>query len=959
MPHPCLCRNVLLFCLLISGSRCCADDWPMWRYDAGRTAQSMETLPADLQLLWTRKLPPLKPAYRNARLQFDAGYEPVVAGKTLFVGSSRNDRLTAYNTETGAERWRFYTDGPIRLAPVVWQDKVYFGSDDGYLYCLDTAQGKLIWKFRAVPSTRKVIGNGRLISLWPLRGGPVISQGTIYFAAGVWPFEGIFIYAIDAATGKQIWLNDHTGYIYGQHPHNTEAFGGITPQGYLVVSGNDLIVPCGAAFPATLDLKTGKLKQFALPKEGRLPGGWFSAEGKARRRGKEAPEPAKIVFDKDINTARHEDDQRQGPGEKGVRTSIVVNDREFKFEEKIEGVAGTIHSMIAADGKLFVVTKQGTISCLGQRNGKVINHELPAVNIKKKDDSEKATSELVRNTKVQNGYGLILGIEDITTIDQLLNQTNMNLIAVDKDARKVAILRRQLDERGLYGTRISLKVADPLIYEFPPYLASLVVCDKGIVPEGDAGKQFLERIYQSLRPYGGKIYFPVSNPDIAAAEMSQLIHFRPVGGDWRFNKKYAMLTRSGKLPGATNYTGTWSSPDQLVRAPLGVLWFGDEVSQFKRAPQPFFVDGVMISYDKAWRGYPSGERPPYKLVPPIYSDIYTGRQFSKEEMAAKIATLPKLDITQKQLYNYRPPYQKENFPPEKADVGMRINPLTGKKEPRNIVKNYGCDGGVDYGLMFTVRSGNAAFYDKKIESGTIHISGPRSGCTNSIIPAGGLLNVPYYYQGCTCSYPLPVGLSMFSLPETHEQWMVWGKGNPKEIQRIGINFGAPGDRVTHGGTLWLEYPLNGGPSPTLDIEVLPKDCKTYYHHSLWITGGNGWPWVVASGIEGASSIRLKNLKPGSYTVRLYFAEPKNIQAGERLFDVTLQGKKVLADFDVTKQSGGKMRAIVKEFSGISSNGELNISLHAIKGKAIISGFELIAEGLPGEPVTTLKSRVIN
>ena len=937
-----------------------AEDWPMWRHDAGRTASSEEKLPENLQVLWRRELPPLKPAYRNSRLQFDAGYEPVVYKKMLYVGSSLNDRLSAYETETGVECWRFYANGPIRLAPVVWEDKVYVGSDDGCLYCLDAHHGKLIWKFRAVPSTREVIGNGRLISLWPLRGGPVVSNGVVYFAAGVWPFEGIFIYALDAKTGKRIWLNDRTGYIYGQHPHDTEAFGGVTPQGYLVVSGNNLIVPCGAAFPATFDLKTGRLKEFSLPKAGRLPGGWFSAQGKALRRGKQGPEPESIVFDKGVNTARHEDDLRQGPGEKGVRTSIVVNGRKIKFDTKFEGVTGTIHSMIAADGKLFVVTKQGTITCLGKGTGDPVEHKLPAIETVRKgnrNNAGTAASLFSLTGSVRNGYCLLLGIDETAIIERLLTQTEMTVIGIDPDAGKIATLRRQLDERGLYGKRVSLRVGDPQRHEFPPYLASFIVCKKGIVPAGEAGNLFLKRIYQSLRPYGGKLYVPVSNPDVTAPELSQLIHFRPVGGNWNFNKKFAMLTRSGRLPGTTDYTGTWSSPDKLVRAPLGVLWFGDEVSQFKRAPQPFIVDGIMISYDKAWRGYPAGERPPYHLVAPVYSDIYTGRIISKEEIAAKAASLPQRDITKKQLYNYRPPYQKKNFPPEKADVGSRINPLTGKKEPREIVKNYGCDGGVDYGLMFTVRSGNAAFYDKTFESGTIHISGPRSGCTNSIIPAGGLLNVPYYYQGCTCSYPLPVGLAMYSVPETHEQWMVWGKGDPEEIQRVGINLGAPGDRVTHEGTLWLEYPLRGGPSPKLDLEVLPTRCKTYYHHSIWISGGHGWPWVAASGMEGIRSVRLKKLKPASYTVRLYFAEPDDVQPGERLFDISMQGKKVLSDFDITKQSGGKMRAIVKEYSAIPIDGEFVISLEAKKGETILSGFELIADGLPKQAVIQLEPRL--
>ncbi|MEJ2703895.1 MAG: PQQ-binding-like beta-propeller repeat protein [Sedimentisphaerales bacterium] len=133
------------YCLLVLV--CCglgvavagAHDWPTWRYDAGRSAATPEELPAQLHLQWTRKLARPTPAWPESqdRLQFDASYEPVVAGKTLFIGSMVADRVTAYDTQTGVEKWRFYTDGPVRFAPVVYKNKLYVASDDGYLYCLD------------------------------------------------------------------------------------------------------------------------------------------------------------------------------------------------------------------------------------------------------------------------------------------------------------------------------------------------------------------------------------------------------------------------------------------------------------------------------------------------------------------------------------------------------------------------------------------------------------------------------------------------------------------------------------------------------------------------------------------------------------------------------------------------------------------------------------------------------
>ena len=127
-------------------------DWPMWRYDANRSAASPQKLPDDLYLQWVREYPKLDQAWENPLnqdlMQFDKVYEPVVMGKTLFVGSSSSDRMVALDTDTGEEKWSFYVDGPVRFPPVASDGKVYFVSDDGYLYCLDAVQGKLVGLIR-------------------------------------------------------------------------------------------------------------------------------------------------------------------------------------------------------------------------------------------------------------------------------------------------------------------------------------------------------------------------------------------------------------------------------------------------------------------------------------------------------------------------------------------------------------------------------------------------------------------------------------------------------------------------------------------------------------------------------------------------------------------------------------------------------------------------------------------
>ncbi|MBM4019148.1 MAG: hypothetical protein FJ288_12615, partial [Planctomycetes bacterium] len=164
---------------------------------------------APQQLSWVRQLPPRKPAWqRTPRMPRDAAYEPVVCGDLVLVGCCHNDALLAIDAATGQERWRFYTNGPIRFAPVVAGDRLYIGSDDGYLYCLEAAQGRLAWKFRGGPSERKVIGHERVISAWPVSARLVVAQGRAVVVAGHWPLDGIFVCALDAATGRLLWTSD-------------------------------------------------------------------------------------------------------------------------------------------------------------------------------------------------------------------------------------------------------------------------------------------------------------------------------------------------------------------------------------------------------------------------------------------------------------------------------------------------------------------------------------------------------------------------------------------------------------------------------------------------------------------------------------------------------------------------------------------------------------------------------
>src|SRR5262245_51370895 len=95
----------------------------------------VQQLTEGLRLAWSRDLLPTLPAWPDqAKLQFDAVAPLAADDRTVYVASARSDTVTAYDTDSGAERWHFQADGPIRFAPLPWQDKLYIVSDDGYLY---------------------------------------------------------------------------------------------------------------------------------------------------------------------------------------------------------------------------------------------------------------------------------------------------------------------------------------------------------------------------------------------------------------------------------------------------------------------------------------------------------------------------------------------------------------------------------------------------------------------------------------------------------------------------------------------------------------------------------------------------------------------------------------------------------------------------------------------------------
>lgn len=267
----------IVVCILIFfATPVSAQQWPTFRGDSARSGVAPASINARrLALAWTWESevrpdpawdgPARWDAYNDIRdlpamRQYDACFHPVSDGQTLYFGSSSQDALFALNLEDGAQKWTFTAGGPIRLAPTLDGKRILFGSDDGFVYCLNRASGKLLWKLN--PSATKsaeqrlLINNDRLIRYYPIRTGVAVRDGVAYFGASFLPWRESYICAVDVETGE---IDPDKGHYIRRHEK-------VTLEGNLLIAENRLIVPQGRVSPILFDRTNGASL-------GSLPGG--------------------------------------------------------------------------------------------------------------------------------------------------------------------------------------------------------------------------------------------------------------------------------------------------------------------------------------------------------------------------------------------------------------------------------------------------------------------------------------------------------------------------------------------------------------------------------------------------------------------------------------------------------------------------------------------------------------
>lgn len=128
----------------------------------------------------------------------------------------------------------------------------------------------------------------------------------------------------------------------------------------------------------------------------------------------------------------------------------------------------------------------------------------------------------------------------------------------------------------------------------------------------------------------------------------------------------------------------------------------------------------------------------------------------------------------------------------------------------------------------------------------------------------------------------------------------------------------------------------------------------YFINDCYFSGGSGGnngvstttntdvPALYINERFGTSTYTIP-VAAGNYTVKLLFAENFHSAIGQRVFNIDIQGVRVLTNFDIFKDAGGGRKALIKSFPGIVTNASKQIIIK-VYDPGTIMAIQLVREG---------------
>jgi outer membrane protein assembly factor BamB len=129
-----------------------------------------------------------------------------VADQNIVYAGSLDSTLYALDIQSGKLKWKFRSNGEIRSAVCIGVQHVYLSGGDGILYALEKRSGKASWMFRTLGG---LLGERKYDFADYFYSTPVLYKGRLYFGAG----DG-HLYCVDPANGKLIWSYQTTDIVH-------------------------------------------------------------------------------------------------------------------------------------------------------------------------------------------------------------------------------------------------------------------------------------------------------------------------------------------------------------------------------------------------------------------------------------------------------------------------------------------------------------------------------------------------------------------------------------------------------------------------------------------------------------------------------------------------------------------------------------------------------------------------
>jgi len=606
------CALAVLGVCLVQAAAVNAAAWRGYLNDADRSGATKEKVPTPLVKCWTfQSRKPFWPA--------------VVAGHGgVYFGTPTDNAVYGLDAKTGKIRWRRVVGGRMYFSPALVREGVCVGADDGYVYCLDVKDGSPKWRFRAAPVEDRILMHGMMQSRWPVRGAPGLRDNVLYVGCGVWPGEGSFFYGLNPDTGRVVWQYDSR--LIHSDGYLTVAGGMmVVPQSRLNMIAVDLKTqklshvtgrknPGWRAQVAGNLLFAGTHKREVIDTKTRARVGTLQAHQMVT-----TPKMLYVATGKELQALAYgiEETPKGGrklkttlkwkapctnssclilagdvlfAGGKGSLIALSANDGKALWKSAPGEIDGNVYTMAAAEGRLFACTMKGRIYSYGPKGSSthgVVTHKVkkaPYERSATKAVFKMAADAILKQTGVTRGYAVVYGVETGELALELAKRTKLSVYAVSPDAAKVAAAREELDATGLLGTRVFIDHHAMGEVPYPDYFADLIVSETATLTGKVPGKP--GEVLRMLKPIRGQMMIgqPVRIPHstFRIPQLNKWFSDSPLGKAKIVTKggTWALFTRP-PLEGARDWTQQFAdagnnacSKDELVKGPIGVLWYG-------------------------------------------------------------------------------------------------------------------------------------------------------------------------------------------------------------------------------------------------------------------------------------------------------------------------------------------------------------------------------------------------